>query len=77
MNTKTKSNLIASIILAIVPFGPLALLLPAGEVVASVIVIAALLGLGAMELKQGAYARLPKPAAKDAIELFREIKAEN
>ena len=77
MNTKTKSNLIASIILALAPFGLLALLLPAGEIVASVIVIVALVGLGVMELRQGAYARLPKPRAKGAIELFREIKTQN
>ncbi len=77
MNTKTKSNLIASVILALVPFGLLALLLPAGEIVASVIVVLALVSLGMLELKQGAYAHLPKTRAKGAVGLFRDLKTQN
>ena len=59
MNTRTKSNIIASIILALVPIGPLALLYPAGDVVAGVVVIAALITLGVMEVRQSANRILP------------------
>lgn len=75
MKTKTMSNLIASSILAFVPFGALALLLPAAEVIAGLAVAAALIGLGLMELKSGApvgFARQPK----DSVELFRQMKSE-
>ncbi len=54
MNTQTKSNLIASIILALVPFGFLGLVGPSGDLVAGLAVTAALIGLGAMDLKQRA-----------------------
>ena len=59
MNTRNKSNLIAAIILALVPIGPLALLYPAGDVVAGVVVIAALITLGVMEVRQSANRILP------------------
>ncbi|MEM9161376.1 MAG: hypothetical protein AAGB46_20205 [Verrucomicrobiota bacterium] len=59
MNTRNKSNIIASIILALVPIGPLALLYPAGDVVAGVVVIAALITLGVMEVRQSANRILP------------------
>lgn len=55
MNTKTKSNLIVSTILALAPFGFFGFALPAGEILAGVAVAAALVGLGVMDLKQGAY----------------------
>ena len=59
MTTKNKSNLIASIILAMVPIGPLALLFPVGDVVAGILVIAALITLGVMEVRQSANRILP------------------
>ncbi len=55
MNTQTKSNLIASIILALVPFGFLGLIGPSGDLVAGLAVTAALIGLVAMDFKQRAY----------------------
>lgn len=55
MNTQTKTNLIASIILALVPFGFLGLIGPSGDLVAGLAVTAALIGLGALDLKQRAY----------------------
>lgn len=54
MNTKTKSNLIASILLVALSLGLLALLAPVNYVVTGVAVLAALLGYGALELKQAA-----------------------
>ena len=55
MNSETKSNLIASIILALVPFGFLGLIGPSGDLVAGLAVTAALIGLVAMDFKQRAY----------------------
>ena len=45
MNSETKSNLIASIILALVPFGFLGLIGPSGDLLAGLAVTAALIGL--------------------------------
>lgn len=55
MNTQTKSNIIASTILALVPFALFGLVMPAGELVAGIAIAAALAGLAVMDLKQGAY----------------------
>ncbi|MCH2386977.1 MAG: hypothetical protein MKZ70_03020 [Opitutales bacterium] len=55
MNTQTKSNLIASIILALVPFGFLSLIAPSGDLLAGLAVTAALIGLAFMDFKQRAY----------------------
>lgn len=55
MNTQTKSNLIASIIIALVPIGIFALVLPVAELAAGVAVTGALIGLGVMDLKQVTY----------------------
>ncbi len=76
MKTKSISNLIASITLALVPIGPLSLLLPAGEIIAGVLVLAGLAGLGLMELRQGAAVNLPTRQSKRSIELYRHIKSE-
>ncbi len=74
MNKQTKSNIIASTILAVVPFGLFALLLPAGELVAGVAVAAALIGLGVMDLKHEAYSSFTRETPKRSsrkIRLFR------
>ncbi|HAT60458.1 MAG TPA: hypothetical protein DCS60_06770 [Opitutae bacterium] len=55
MNRQTKSNIIASTILALLPFGLFGFQMPAGELTAGVAITAALVGLGVMDLKQGAY----------------------
>ncbi len=55
MNTQTKSNLIASIILALAPFGLFGFAMPAGELIAGVAITAALAGLAVMDLKQGGF----------------------
>ena len=54
MNKQTKSNIIASTILALLPFGLFGFQMPAGELIAGVAITAALVGLGVMDLKQGA-----------------------
>jgi len=75
MNTQNKSNLIATIVLALAPFAPLALLLPAGgDIVAGLLVVAALAGLGVMELRLGAYEPLPGRSAKARSKPFRQLK---
>ncbi|MBN11580.1 MAG: hypothetical protein CMI17_01030 [Opitutaceae bacterium] len=55
MNRQTKSNIIASTILALLPFVLFGFQMPAGELTAGVAITAALVGLGVMDLKQGAY----------------------
>ena len=60
MKTKMTSNLATSITMALVPFGPLALFLPAGEVVMGLLVIAALGALGFMEFQQGSSDQKPR-----------------
>ncbi len=55
MNTQTKTNIIASTILALLPFGFFGLQMPAGELVTGLAVAAALVGLAVMDLKRGAY----------------------
>ncbi|MDE0768037.1 MAG: hypothetical protein OSB19_06565 [Opitutaceae bacterium] len=74
MNTQTKSNLIASIILALVPIGIFALVLPVVEVAAGVAIAAALIGLGVMDLNHVAYSSdirgTQKPSAR-ALRLFK------
>ncbi len=55
MNTQTKNNIIASTILALLPFGLFGLQMPAGELIAGVAVTAALVGLAVLDLKKGAY----------------------
>lgn len=71
MKTKITSNLIASITMALVPLGPLALLLPAGEVAIGILVAAVLASLGYMELRNGAAAKLPRRQPRGSIGLFR------
>ena len=58
MNTKTKSNLIVSILIAAVSLGLLALLAPFSNAMAGIAVLGALIGYGAMELKQAANTQL-------------------
>ena len=67
MNTKTKSNLIASILLAAVSFGLLTILAPASNMVPGLAVFAALLGYGALELKQAANTQMFLPGRKGRI----------
>jgi len=67
MNTKTKSNLIASILLAAATLGLLALLAPASNVVAGIAVLAALLGYGALELKHVENTQMFLPGRKGRI----------
>ncbi|MCH6257319.1 hypothetical protein MLD52_12235 [Puniceicoccaceae bacterium K14] len=75
MKTQIKSNKIASIILAAAPIVPIALLLPTGEVVAG-LVVAALAGLGYLELKDGAAAAMPRRQPRGSIQLYRQTKSE-
>ena len=62
--------------MALVPLGPLALLLPAGEIVIGVLVSVALVALGYMELRHGAATHLPKRQSRGPIELFRRLQSE-
>jgi len=55
MNTQTKSNIIASTILALLPFGLFGSQMPAGELIIGAAIAATLIGLVVMDLKQGAY----------------------
>lgn len=75
MKTKIKSNLIASVILALVPMVPLAFLLPEGEAVIGALVVLALTSLGYMELRNGAAAQMPRRQPRGSIEFFRNSKA--
>lgn len=74
MNTKTKSNLIASIILALVLISIFALILPVAELAAGVAVAAALIGLGLMDLKQVAYTSNVRGPQKPSARGFRFLK---
>ena len=78
MNAKTKSNLIASIILALVPIGVFALAHPVAELAAGLAVAATLIGLGVMDLTRVAY-RSETPRARKAVarglRLFRSHHA--
>jgi|GEM_PF-3511353 len=67
MNTKTKSNLIASILLVAVTLGLLVTLAPASNLAAGLAVLAALFGYGALELKQTANTQMFLPGRKGRI----------
>ena len=74
MNTQTKSNLIASIILALVPIGIFALVLPVVEVAAGVAIAAALIGLGVMDINHVAYSSDIRGSQKPSARGFRLLK---
>jgi|GEM_PF-2159876 hypothetical protein len=74
MNAKTKSNLIASIILALAPIGLFALALPIAELAAGLAIAATLIGLGVMDLNRVAY-RSEAPRARKAARGFRLFKS--
>lgn len=74
MKTKIKNNLIASVVLALTPMVPLALLLPGGETVIGALVVTALASLGYMELRNGAPAHMPRRQPRGSIEVFRQSK---
>ncbi|MCH6257320.1 hypothetical protein MLD52_12240 [Puniceicoccaceae bacterium K14] len=75
MKTKIKNNLIASVVLALTPLLPLALLLPGRETVIGALVVIALATLGYMELRNGAAAHMPRRQPRGSIEVFRQSKA--
>ena len=75
MNTQTKSNLIASIILALLPISLFALALPIAELAAGVAVAAALIGLGVMDMTRVAYRSEAPRAAKNVSRGFRLFKS--
>lgn len=75
MKTKIKSNKIASVILAVAPIVPLAMLFPSGEAMVGTLAVAALAGLGYMELRGGAAASMPRQP-KGSIQLYRHSKSE-
>ena len=62
--------------MALVPFGPLALLLPSGEVAIGILVAAALTALGYMELRQGAAINMPRRQTRGSIEHYRRMQSE-
>lgn len=60
MKTKKEMNMITSSTMAIVPLGPLAILLPAGDVLIGLLVLAALVALACMEVRQGTETGMPR-----------------
>jgi len=52
--------MITSSTMAIVPLGPLAILLPTGDVLIGLLVLAALVALACMEVRQGTETGMPR-----------------